>query len=403
MSHKPSITDSLQFPADSKVPRALFGLGAVGLIATLVGYFLDADQFFFSYLVSFTFFTGIALSGLIMVMLHHITRSSWGVVFRRISEAFSANIWIWGIFVIPVILGIHNLYHWSHPELFEYGTSEYDKIVAGKGPFLNSTFFVIRQFIYFAIWGFLGYKLHKVSVEMDRTNDWGLTSLLRKVSAPGILIFAFSVAFASFDWLMSLDPHWFSTMFGVYFFSISFQAFWAVMILTVFYLHKQGLLQNTIRQVHIYDLGAWFFAFTVFYAYIAFSQFLLIYYANLPEETLWYYHRLEGGWEYIAYSLLIGRFAIPFLVLLNREAKKNRTILGLVSALVLIIHFAEIYWIAMPVLYDHGFQFSWMDITAFLGLGGMFFGLFFNTFKKHDMVPKNDPKLEDCLSKSYHQ
>ncbi|SMO44110.1 hypothetical protein [Gracilimonas mengyeensis] len=403
MSHKPTITDSLQFPADSKVPRALFGLGAAGLIATIIGYFLDADQFFFSYLVSFVFFTGIALAALLMVMLHHITRSSWGVVVRRISESFFSNLWIWAIFVLPIILGIHNLFHWSHPELLEYGTEEYDKIISGKSAYLNSTFFVIRQFIYFAIWGFLGYKLHQVSVKMDRTNDWGLTSLLRKFSAPGILLFAFTVAFASFDWLMSLDPHWFSTMFGVYFFAMSFQAFWAVMILTVFYLHRKGLLQETIRQVHVYDLGAWFFAFTVFYAYIAFSQFLLIYYANLPEETLWYYHRLEGGWQYIAYSLLIFRFVLPFIVLLNREAKKNRTVLGLVSALVLIVHFAEIYWIAMPAFYDHGIHFSWMDIAAFLGLGGIFFGLFFRTFKKHNMVPKNDPKLEDCLSKTYHQ
>ena len=398
MSHKPTITDSLQFPADSKVPRALFGVGAVGLIASIIGYFLDADQFFFSYLVSFVFFSGIALAALLMVMLHHITKSSWGVLFRRISETFISNIWIWAIFAIPVILGIHNLYHWSHEDAVMA-----DKILKGKSAYLNTPFFIARQFIYFAIWGYLGYKLHKVSVEMDKTNDWGLTALLRKVSAPGIPLFALSVAFASFDWLMSLDPHWFSTMFGVYFFAISFQTFWPVMILLVFYMQRKGILKNTIRQVHIYDLGAWFFAFTVFYAYIAFSQFLLIYYANLPEETLWYFHRLEGSWKYIAYSLLIFRFAIPFLVLLNREAKKNRTILTNISILVLVIHFAEIYWIAMPVLFKHGIHFSWMDITAFLGLGGIFFGLFFNTFKKHDMVPKNDPKLDDCLSKSYHQ
>lgn len=398
MSHKPSITESLQFSADSKVPRALFGIGGVGILATIIGYFFDANQFFFSYLVSFTFFAGIALSALLMVMLHHITRSSWGVVFRRMSEAFSANLWILGLLFIPILLGIHNLYHWSHEDVMMT-----DKIIKGKSGYLNSTFFIIRQFIYFAIWGYLGYKLHKVSAEMDKTNDWGLTTLLRKVSAPGIPLFALSIAFASFDWLMSLDPHWFSTMFGVYFFSISFQAFWAVMIILVFYLQRIGYLQETIRGVHIYDLGAWLFAFTVFYAYIAFSQFLLIYYANIPEETLWYYHRLEGGWEFIAYGLLIFRFAFPFLILLNREAKKNRTILGITSAVVLIIHFAEIYWIAMPVLYDHGFHFSWMDITAFLGLGGIFFGLFFYQFKKHKMIPVNDPKLDDCLSKTYHQ
>lgn len=398
MSHKPTITDSLQFPADSKIPRALFGIGVAGLIASGVGYFFDADQFFFSYLVSFTFFTGIGLAALLMVMLHHITRSDWGVVVRRISETFSANLAVWGIFIIPVLLGIHNLYHWSHEDAVMA-----DKILKGKAAYLNTPFFIGRQVLYFAIWGFLGYKLHKASVDMDKTADWGITTYMRKLSAPGILLFALTVAFAGFDWLMSLDPHWFSTMFGVYFFAISFQSFWPVMILLVFFLQGQGLLKNTIGKAHVYDLGAWFFAFTVFYAYIAFSQFLLIYYANLPEETLWYYHRLEGSWKYIAYSLLVFRFAVPFLVLMNREAKHNRKVLGAVSVLVLVIHFAEIYWIAMPVLFKHGIHFSWMDITSFLGLGGIFFGLFFNRFKKHKMVPVNDPKLDECLSKSYHQ
>jgi hypothetical protein len=301
---------------------------------------------------------------------------------------------------------MHNLYHWTHPELFDKASAEFDKILYGKSAYLNQTFFIVRQVIYFAIWGFLGHKLYKASVELDKTGDWGITTLMRKISAPGIPLFALSVAFAGFDWLMSLDPHWFSTMFGVYFFAINFQAFWPVMILLVFFLQRQGILKNTIQKAHIYDLGAWFFAFTVFYAYIAFSQFLLIYYANLPEETLWFYNRLEGGYEYIAYGLLIFRFALPFLFLLNREAKHNRFMLGLVSALVLVMHFLEIYWISMPANHSgdaHGLHFSWIDIATFLGLGGMFFGLFFNKFKKESMVPKNDPKMDECLSKSYHQ
>lgn len=406
MSHKPTITDSLEFPAESLIPRAAFGLGVAGLIASLAGYFLNEQQFFFSYLVSFTFFTGIALSSLIMIMFHHITKSSWGVVVRRIPEVFASNIWIWAIFFIPILLGIHNLYHWSHPELFDKASDTFDKILYGKKPYLNQTFFIIRQFIYFIIWGYLGHKLYKASKELDETGDWGITTYMRKLSAPGILLFSLSIAFAGFDWLMSLDPHWFSTMFGVYFFAINFQAFWPVMILMVFFLQRQGLLKNTIQQVHIYDLGAWFFAFTVFYAYIAFSQFLLIYYANIPEETLWFYHRMEHGWEYIAYGLLGLRFVLPFIVLLNRESKHNRTILAIVSVIVLVMHFLEIYWISMPAMHPGeglGIHFSWIDIATFLGLGGIFFGLFFNQFKKGSMVPQNDPKMDDCLSKSYHQ
>lgn len=396
-TNSPKLTDSVQFPDKLDLSKTFYGIGAVGLIASGVGFFLNKDQFFFSYITSFAFFTSIALASLILVMIHHMTKSSWGAVLRRIPESFSSNLWLWSVFIIPVLLGMSSLYHWTNTELVAA-----DPILAGKTAYLNEVFFVIRQLIYFAIWGFLGYKLHKVSLEMDRTNDWGLTSLLRKISAPGILIFALSVAFASFDWLMSLDAHWFSTMFGVYFFAMSFQALFPVIILLVFWMQRNDLLKNTITKAHIYDLGAWFFGFTVFYAYIAFSQFMLIYYANIPEETLWFYHRLEGSWEIISYSLIICRFAIPFLLLLNRETKHNRILLIAVSVLVLVMHFIELHWIVMPVLHHHGFQLNWLDITTLLGLGGVFMGLFFTTFKKYNMVPVNDPQLADSLDKHYH-
>ncbi len=394
----PKITDSLQFPEHIETSKVLYGVGVVGLIASGVGFFLNSEQFFFSYLTSFTYFTSFALAALILLMVHHITQSSWGVVVRRIPEAFSSNIWVWGLFIIPVLLGMHSLYHWTHTE-----DVLADPILAGKMPYLNEPFFVIRQVIYFGIWGFLGYRLHKVSIEMDKTGNWGLTQLLKKYSAPGILIFAITIAFASFDWLMSLDPHWFSTMFGVYFFAMSFQAFFPLMILLIFWMQKQGILENTISKSHIYDMGAWFFGFTVFYAYIAFSQLLLIYYANIPEETLWFYHRLEGSWAFVSYSLIIGRFILPFFLLLNRDVKHNKKLLIFTSVLVLFMHFVEVYWIAMPILNHHGVSISWMDITTFFGLGGIFFGLFFQRLKKHNLIPVNDPKLAESLGKIYHQ
>jgi len=394
----PKITDSLQFPEHIQTSKVLYGIGIVGLIASTVGYFLNPEQFFFSYLTSFTYFTSFALAALILLMIHHITQSSWGVVIRRIPEAFSSNLWIWALFIIPVLFGMHSLYHWTHTE-----DVLADPILAGKMPYLNETFFVIRQVLYFSIWGFIGYRLHKVSIEMDRTGNWGLTQVLKKYSAPGILIFALTVAFASFDWLMSLDPHWFSTMFGVYFFAMSIQAFFPLMILLIYWMKKQGILQNTISKSHIYDMGAWFFGFTVFYAYIAFSQLLLIYYANIPEETLWFYHRLEGSWALVSYSLIIGRFVLPFLLLLNRDTKHHKKLMIFTSVLVLFMHFVEVYWIAMPILNHHGVHVSWMDITTLVGLGGIFFGLFFQRLKKHNLIPVNDPKLAESLNKHYHQ
>lgn len=394
MSSKSQITDSLEFPSDITFPKYATGFGIAGIIASAIGYFLNADQFFFSYLTSFVFFTSFSVGALFLVMIHHVTRSEWGIVIRRIPEVLSANFVYWAIFIIPVLLGMHSLYHWTHEDVVAQ-----DHILQGKVPYLNIPFYVIRQFIFFGIWGYLGYRLHKSSVEQDETGNWGLQTLQRRLSGPGLPIFALVTGFASYDWLMSLDPHWFSTMFGVYFFAMSFQAIFPFLILMVFYLHHKGLLTNTIRDAHIHDLGNWMFAFTIFYAYIAFSQFLLIYYANMPEETLWYYHRLAGGYSVIAYSLIIVRFVIPFLVLLNRPSKSNKTVLITISVLLLIVHFLEIYWIVMPTLHSHGIHFSWMDVTTFVGLGGIFLSLFFWKFQKHSMVPKNDPKLENSLAK----
>lgn len=391
---KPTITDRLEFPQDLNLSRTLFGVGIVGLLASVVGYFLDHEQFFFSYLVSFTFFSSIALGSLFFVMLQHVTRSEWSVVLRRIPEVISSNIFYWALFIIPVILGMHSLFHWTHADALAH-----DPVLQGKEPYLNTPFFIIRQIIYFGIWGFLGYRLYKNSIKMDETGDWGLQTLLRRTSGPGIFIFAITLAFASFDWLMSLDPHWYSTIFGVYYFAMSFQGLFALLILIVFYLWKKGLLTDTIRESHIYDLAVQMFGFTVFYAYIAFSQFLLIYYASIPEETIWYLHRFEGGYEYLAWILLFGRFVIPFVVLLNKDVKTNFKIVSSISILILVSHFIELYWIAMPVLHQHGIHFNWMDVTTFLGLGGIFFGLFFYKFRKQKMVPVNDPKLEKSLRK----
>ncbi|MEX1063341.1 MAG: hypothetical protein WEC12_07035 [Balneolaceae bacterium] len=397
-TNSPKLTDSVEFPSGINTSKTFFGAGIAGLLASGVGYFLNHEQFFFSYLTSFTFFTSIALASLILVMIHHLTRSSWGVVLRRIPESFSSNFWIWALFFIPVLLGMTTLYSWTSPD-YVAG----DPILEGKTAYLNQPFFIIRQVLYFGIWGWLGYRLHSISLEMDRTNDWGLTTLLRKISAPGILVFALTIAFASFDWLMSLDAHWFSTMFGVYFFAMSFQALFPVMILLVFWMHRQGILENTVTRSHVYDIGAWFFAFTVFYAYIAFCQFLLIYYANISEEVLWYYHRVEGSWVYVAWLMIAGRFVIPFILLLNRDSKHSSGLLTGVSVLVLVTHFFELHWIAMPVLDHHGISFSWIDAATMIGLGGIFMGLFFRTFRSHNMVPVNDPKLVESISKHYHQ
>lgn len=391
---KPKITDSLDFPSHLNVTRPLFGVGIVALLVTGVGYFLDYEQFFFSWLVSYTFFAGIMLTGLFFVMLQHLTRSHWSVALRRIPESFTGHIWILAIFLIPVLLGMHTLFHWTHADVVAA-----DPVMQVKEPYLNSTFFIIRQIIYFSIWSFLGWRLYNASVEMDETGDWGLQTLMRRTSGPGIFIFAITFAFASFDWIMSLDPHWYSTMFGVYYFAMSFQALFATLILAVLFLWNRGILRNTLQESHIYDLSVQMFGFTIFYAYIAFSQFLLIYYANIPEETLWYLERLQGGYEYLAWFYLLGRFVIPFVVLLPKRTKTIYPVVATVSILILAAHLVELYWLIMPVLDHHGFHFNWMTVTAFLGLGGVLVGLFFHRFGQQKMVPLKDPKLSKSIDR----
>lgn len=393
MAHT-KLTDSIQFPESANPSRVIIAIAAVGIIASLVGVVVNFEQFLHSYLTSFTFFISISLGSLFLVMIHHITRSSWGITLRRIPETFSSYLWVFALLFIPILIGMTTLFPWTQEQYNVF----YEGLREHKAPYLNIPFFVARNIIYFAIWAFLGYKLYQNSVKMDETGDWGIDTTLRKISAPGIFFFGFTVAFASFDWIMSLRFDWFSTMFGVYYFAMSFQAIFAVLLLVIFYLRNKGLLINTINKAHIRDLGAWMFAFTVFYAYITFGQFFLIYYANIPEATLFFYYRLEGNWDYVFYAVIFGRFVIPFIVLLSKSSKSNFTVLKTMSVFIIVSHVVELYWLIMPSLHD-SFSFHWLDLATFLALAGIFFGLFFFYFRQQSMIPKNDPKLMESLNK----
>ncbi len=396
MTHD-STYDSVQFPQNINPAKKFLYAGIAGLVLSLIGYFADHDQFFYSYLTSFAFVASFGIASLFLVMIHHITRSSWAVTLRRIPETNAANLVWLGLMFIPVLFGLHSLYHWTHEDAVAT-----DALLQGKAPYLNIPFFIVRNILYFAFWGYLGYKLYKNTIKLDQTNDWGIETDQRKISAPGIFLFGFSVAFASFDWLMSLDPHWFSTMFGVYYFAMAFQATLAAVLLVALYLRGKGLLTNTITMPAYSSLGKLMFGFTVFYAYIGFSQFFLIYYANIPEETLWFYHRLEGGWEYVSYGLLFGRFIIPFFILLPAASKTNLKLLKFMAIWIIVIHFIEMYWVVMPNrgLTNPAFHYiqpHWMDLTTLIGLVGISLWLFFDRFGKQNMVCVNDPKFDESI------
>lgn len=392
--HHAKLIDNLTYPETANTHKLFFGIAAIAGLLSIVGLFTDTRQFFFSYLTSFVFIISISLGSLFFVMIHYITRSEYGVTLRRIPETFASYIYILGFLFVPILFGMDYLYLWMDEAVLAK-----DQLIADKTPYLNQTFFIIRNLIYFAVWGFLGYKLYANATKLDETGDWGIDTSQRKISAPGLFLFAFTVAFAAFDWMMSLDPAWFSTMFGVYFFSMSFQVFFAVVILMSLYLRSKGLLVNTIKDAHLRDMSLLFFGFTVFYAYIAFGQYFLIYYANFPKEILWFYNRFENGYATIAWALLFGKFIIPFILMLPAKAKSNMKLVGSVAVLIIVLHFIEIYWIIMPVLHKGDISIHWLDITLLVTMVSVFLGLFFNKFRQNNMVANNDPKLEASLSK----
>jgi hypothetical protein len=386
----------LEIPAESRwarLPLAGTVIGALGIAASALLGRNDPAQFYFSWLVAFLFFLSIALGGLFFVLVHHATKSQWGVVVRRLGENAMATLPLFVLLFIPVALGLHHLYSWSNPEVVSA-----DPLLSGKQAFLNPTFFWIRTGIYFAVWSILALAYRRASRRQDATGEERLSRRMIFWSGPSIILFALTVTFASFDWIMSLDPHWYSTIFGVYFFSGSLVAIFAFLILTAASLERAGYLQSVVTDEHFHDLGKLLFAFMVFWTYIAFAQFFLIWYGNIPEETVWYLHRQEGSWMAISALLGWGHFALPFLFLMPRTIKRRRPLLVGGAVWMLLMHLVDLHWLVMPVHQHHGFHPTLLDLTTLVGVGGLFVALFTRLLRSGALVPLGDPRLPESLS-----
>jgi hypothetical protein len=372
-------------------------IGIAALVITAVGWATDAEQFYFSYLVGWIFCVSLALGGLFFVMIQHLTRAKWSVVVRRFPEAL---IWSFPLLVvlgIPLLFGLHDLYHWTHHELYDPAGPEYDPVLAGKESYLNIPFFLGRVAFYFLSWTYISYRLYTLSIRQDVDPRTDIPDKQRRVSAWGLPVLAVTTAFGGFDMLMSLDPHWFSTIFGVYFFAGSFMAVMAFIALVAMMLQKAGMLEETVTTEHYQDLGKFLFGFVIFWAYIAFSQYMLIWYGNLPEETFFYRHRLENGWETYSAVLLMAHFVIPFIILLSRTAKRVLPILAFMCVWMLIMHWFDFYWIAMPVLHEYP-SISVLDLTSFVGLASILFGVVIFRLSRHSLVPEEDPGLARSMA-----
>jgi hypothetical protein len=365
-------------------------LGGVGCAVLGMG---NPKQFFFSWLVSFLFFLSLALGALFFVLIQYAAQGGWGIVVRRIGETVFATIPVMAALSVPVFLGLHDLYEWSHHEAVEH-----DALLRWKTPYLNVPFFLIRALLYFGVWSFIAILYYRGSRGQDTTGDPRVSARLRRLAGPSLIVMALTSSFASIDWIMSLTPHWYSTIFGVYFFAGSFVGFIALLSVVVVAMRGAGLLDTVISAEHLHDIGKFLFAFTAFWAYIAFSQFFLMWYANMPEETIWYKARIEGSWMQVSLFLIVGHFVAPFLYLMGRDVKRNGVTLALGGGWVLAMHFVDLYWQVMPTLHPHGLSPSILDVAAFLAVGGCFAAAVGWLMRRQALVPVRDPRLAESLA-----
>jgi hypothetical protein len=370
------------------------GIGALlGIAACAILGLGNPKQFFFSWLVSFLFFLSLALGALFFVLIQYAAQGGWGIVLRRIGETVFTTIPVMAALFIPVILGLHDLYEWSHPEAVAG-----DALLRWKAPYLNVPFFLIRAALYFGIWSVIAVLYYRGSRGQDATGDPGVSGRLRRLAGPAIIVLAVTQTFASVDWIMSLTPHWYSTMFGVYFFAGSFVGFIALLSIVASAMRGAGLLDTVISAEHLQDVGKFLFAFTVFWSYIAFSQFFLVWYANLPEETTWYKARMEGSWMTVSVFLMAGHFVAPFFYLMGRAVKRRGATLAVGGAWLLAMHYVDLYWQIMPTLHPAGFSPALLDIAALLAVGGCFVATAGWLMRRQALVPLRDPRLAESLA-----
>ncbi len=372
------------------------GVAAASLALTLVGGLVfDARRVLFSYLVAFVYWLGIALGALILLGAFHAASSRWPVVLRRFLETVPQALPVFVILFLPIALGMKLLFPWADPSALE---GEMAHLVHHKAPYLNPTFFLVRAAVYFAVWIGVAHLLRAWSVRQDEAGGVSLTLRQRRLGTGSLPFLALTMTFAAFDWMMSLDPRFFSTIFGVYWFAGSFLCAFGVTIIAATVSRPDPTAFGHHMSVeHFHSLGKFLLAFVAFWAYVAFSQFMLIWIANIPEEVPWYILRIDGGWRWVGAFLALFHFIVPFFLLLNRAVTRNPVRLSCVAAWLLFVHWVDLYWLVMPHLFADGPRPWIFDLTAFVGVGGAAVAFTVLRMRGTAAVPLRDPYLEDSL------
>lgn len=456
---EPTKTVGYRIPRESPWANAwkpALGLGVLGVMLSVAAHASDPRRFAFSWLFAFMTVLAVGLGCLFFVIVQHMSGASWSVGWRRIPEIFATGLWVLPVLFLPVWASIDELYPWAHHHAgteHEEGTertggsgseeggheghSRRDHLIApsvaqaqyGEGhaeasrggaaghgaehtpqhalheqtieaklAYLNRGFFTLRLVIYFAVWALLAWYFASKSIAQDTKRDLESTRLMQRWSPLSTFGFALTLTFAAFDWMMSLEPTWYSTIFGVQYFSVCAVSGLATIITVSYALKSAGILGEAAHVEHYHDLGKLLFGFLVFWAYITFSQFMLIWYASIPEETTYYHHRWEGGWQTFTLALALGHFIVPFLFLMSRNVKRRVPLLVFGAGWLLVMHVLECFWLVMPYASEGGgLEFHWMDIAAVMAVGGVFLGFVFWRMTKVPLVPIGDPRLHRSI------
>jgi hypothetical protein len=377
-----------------KVPLILIVASVVGIAISVLGAVRNPEQFAYSWLFAFIYFFTLCVGCLFWTMVHHATDAEWSVVLRRLMENVAVLIPIMSLFFIPLAFNASTLWKWwSIP----VGV---DELLDGKRTYLNHTFFFARVLFYFGGLSMLAYLFKRHSTEQDVDSHPKHTISMRRLSFLGIPLFAVSLTFGAFDWLMGLDYKWFSTMWGVYIFAGAAGSSMSLLVLVLTWLRVHGYYKHSITHEHYHIMGKLMLAFVVFWAYIGFSQYMLIWYANIPEETTYFIRRNIGSWNTLSLALVVGRFFIPFLILLLQSTKKAPRALCMVAGWILCMQLLDMYIIVMPMLHKEGFAPSLYDLGAILAVGAPLAYLFLKRLGKHSLIPVGDPRIDLCLKLS---
>jgi hypothetical protein len=386
----------------NRIQLIALAVGIISAILCAIVGFTNKTQFFHSYLIGFIFWIGVSLGCLGLLMVQHTAGGAWGLVIRRLLESGVSTLPLMLVLFLPVLFGMHDIYPWTHADHVKANA-----ILQKKAAYLNENFFIIRAAIYFVIWFALSFFLIKWSYQQDDGNGLSMANKMQSLSGIGLVIFVLTITFASVDWVMSLEPEWYSTIFGLLFtvgWGLSALAFTIMMLAS---LAAKPPLAGVIQPRHFHDVGKLMLAFVMLWAYFYFSQYLIIWSANLPEEITWYLRRIAPGWKWVGVAILVLHFALPFLLLLSRDLKKNARTLSVVALLVFIMRFVDVYWLIAPATAGHGhghgtnypsIHFHILDIAIPVAIGGLWITLFIWNLKRRSLIPVNDPLTEKALS-----